>query len=298
MRTLLGLLLAVTVAGCGETSASAAQRRRAVSPGGSGVDFSNPESVTIRDYDSDAMEPFITRDGRYLLFNDSNAPGRDTNLHYAERIDDVTFEYRGEIEGINSAALDGVATVDASNTIYFVSTRSYGQTLSSIYRGTFQAGAVRDVALISGISKNVPGAISFDVEVSADGETLYLSDGVFAGGPVPLSADLAAAVRENGEVERVSSDLFSNVNTDALEYAACLSVNRLELFFTRLTGTDAVIYHSVRSDRMHRWSPPQRVAAISGFAEAPALSPDGRSLYYHALRGSRFVVERVQRKTP
>jgi hypothetical protein len=49
---------------------------------------------------------------------------------------------------------------------------------------------------------------------------------------------------------------------------------------------------------MQRWSPPQRVAAISGFAEAPALSPDGRSLYYHALRGSRFFVERIQRKTP
>src|ERR1700737_4510562 len=167
MRTLLALLLAASVAGCGDDSAAAAQRRRAVSPGGSGADFSNPERVTIRGYDSDAMEPFITRDGRYLLFNDSNAPGRDTNLHYAERIDDVTFEYRGQIGGINSAALDGVATVDASNTIYFVSTRSYGQTLSTIYRGTFQAGAVRDVALVSGISKNIPGAVSFDVEVSA-----------------------------------------------------------------------------------------------------------------------------------
>jgi hypothetical protein len=109
MRTLLALFLAACLAGCGDTSATAAQRRRAVSPGGSGADFSNPVSVTIRGYDSDAMEPFITRDGRYLLFNDSNAPGRDTNLHYAERIDDVTFEYRGQIDGINSTALDGVA---------------------------------------------------------------------------------------------------------------------------------------------------------------------------------------------
>jgi len=43
------------------------------------------------------MEPFITRDGRYLLFNNSNDPLVDTNLHYAERIDDLTFAYRGEI---------------------------------------------------------------------------------------------------------------------------------------------------------------------------------------------------------
>jgi hypothetical protein len=127
---------------------------------------------------------------------------------------------------------------------------------------------------------------------------LQPGDGIFTGGPVPLSADLAAAVRENGEFKRVSSDLFSNVNTDALEYAACLSVNQLELFFTRLTGTDAVIYRSVRSDRTQPWSVPLRVNAISGFVEAPALSPDGRSLYYHALRGSRFVVERVQRTIP
>jgi len=110
--------------------------------------------------------------------------------------------------------------------------------------------------------------------------------------------DLAAAVRDNGEFKRISSDLFANVNTDALEYAACLSVNQLELFFTRLTGTDAAIYRSVRSDRTQQWSLPVRVPAISGFAEAPALSPDGRSLYYHALRGSRFVIERVHRTVP
>ncbi|MGZ7031261.1 MAG: hypothetical protein ACXVIJ_04750, partial [Thermoanaerobaculia bacterium] len=115
MRTVLALCLVLVA------SASAAERRRAVSPGGAGGEFSHPEPVTIHGYTSDAMEPFITRDGRYLLFNDSNAPGRDTNLHYAERIDDTTFVYRGEIAGVNSTALDGVATVDGSGTMYFVS---------------------------------------------------------------------------------------------------------------------------------------------------------------------------------
>ncbi len=287
MRKLIVLFLAVAI-----TSAASAHRRRAAGRGG---ELSNPEPVTIRGYDGDAMEPFITRDGRYLLFNDSNAPGRDTNLHYAERINAVTFEYRGPINGINSSALDAVATVDASNTIYFVSTRSYEQTLSSIYRGTFLPDGVRDVELVPGISKNVAGAISFDVEVSADGNTLYLSDGVFAGDAVPQSADLAAAIRENGAFRRASSDLFANVNTFALEYAACLSANELELFFTRYDGGNAVIYRSVRTDRSAPWSRPQKVAAITGFAEAPALSPEGRSLYYHARRGSRFVIERVRR---
>ena len=146
--------------------------------------------------------------------------------------------------------------------------------------------------------EGLTGAISFDVEVSADGDTLYLSDGVFTGGPVPVSADLAAAVRQNGEFKRLPADLFSNVNTDALEYAACLSVDQLELFFTRLIGTDTAIFRSVRTNPAQPWSSPQRIEAISGFVEAPALSPDGRSLYYHARRGSQFVIERVRRATP
>src|ERR1039458_7662019 len=38
------------------------------------------------------------------------------------------------------------------------------------------------------------------------------------------------------------------------------------------------------------------VSAISGFAEAPALSPEGLSLHYHARVNSRFVIFRVTRE--
>jgi hypothetical protein len=57
---------------------------------------SQPERVTIRGYKGEAMEPFITRDGRYLFFNNLNDPAVNTNLYYAERVDDLTFEFRGE----------------------------------------------------------------------------------------------------------------------------------------------------------------------------------------------------------
>ena len=40
---------------------------------------------------------------------------------------------------------------------------------------------------------------------------------------------------------------------------------------------------------------PERVAAITGFAEAAILSPDERSLYYHKKEGTRFVLYRVVR---
>jgi len=38
----------------------------------SAADFARPEPVRIEGYDDHAMEPFLTRDGRVLLFNNSN----------------------------------------------------------------------------------------------------------------------------------------------------------------------------------------------------------------------------------
>jgi hypothetical protein len=54
--------------------------------------FGKPERVAIRGYDGDAMEPYVTKDGRYLLFNNRNDPRIDTNLHFARRVDALTFQ--------------------------------------------------------------------------------------------------------------------------------------------------------------------------------------------------------------
>jgi hypothetical protein len=146
----------------------------------------------------------VTRDGRYLFFNNSNASSVDTNLHYADRIDDLTFEYRGEIAGVNTPALDAVASMDRAGRFYFVSTRSYSDTLSTIYSGSFTAGVVDNVALVRGVSGEHLGQVTFDAEISADGNTLYFVDGVFTGGAVPVAADLAVAVRRAGVFERLA----------------------------------------------------------------------------------------------
>src|ERR1700742_2005115 len=183
--------------------------------------FSNPQHVTIEGYDGDAMEPFITRDGRYLLFNNSNAPTVNTNLHYAERVNDLTFKYKGEIAGVNTSALEGVPTMDQAGDFYFVSTRSYDKTLSTIYHGRFADGALSDVDLVAGISQKIPGHVNFDVEVSADGTTLYFVDGVFSGKPMPDKADIAIAIRDSSGFHRLknSSAILKAINTEALEYA-------------------------------------------------------------------------------
>jgi hypothetical protein len=68
--------------------------------------FRNPQRVTMEGYDDDAMEPFVSRDGRYLFFNNLNEPQVDTNLHWAERVDDLHFKNRGEIRGVNTPALE------------------------------------------------------------------------------------------------------------------------------------------------------------------------------------------------
>jgi hypothetical protein len=263
--------------------------------------FGAPQAVTLRGYRGDAMEPFISPDGRYLLFNNRNDPRIDTQLHWAERIDDLTFDYRGEIAGANTPALDAVPSLDRDGTLYFISTRSYADTLSTLYRGRFDAGRLSDVALVDGVSLNRPGMLVFDAEISADGTTLFLVDGRFTGGPMPKTADIDIAVREGPRFRRLPAGhaLLANVNTAALEYAPVVSGDLRELFFTRLTGSGRKarfqILRAARPDDRSPFGPPEVVAAIAGHVEAPTLSGDGRSLYFHRLDGDRFAIHRVAR---
>ena len=259
--------------------------------------FGAPQRVTIRGYGGDAMEPFIARDGRYLFFNNSNDPKVDTNLHYAELVGDLTFDYRGEVKGANSTALDGVASLDRAGNFFFISTRSYAQTLSTLYRGRFANGALTGVELVPGVSLQRRGMVMFDAEVSPGGEVIFIVDGEFTGGPHPKSADIAVAVRDGTAFRRhpASAEFMRNVNTAALEYAPAISADLLELFFTRAAGRDIAIYRSARRSRDEPFGVPERVASITGFVEAPSLSGDGRSLYYHRRDGDRFVIYRVAR---
>lgn len=263
--------------------------------------FGNSERVSIRGYVGDAMEPFITKDGRYLLFNNRNDPRIDTKLLFAERVDDLTFDYRGELVGVNTRALEGVPSMDRYGNLFFVSTRSYAETLSTIYRGRFDHGKVSGIELVAGISRRQRGIVTFDAEVSADGRTLFVVDGRFAGGSVPETADIDIAVRDGAGFRRLSSarDLLRNINTGELEYAPAVSSDLLELFFTRLERSGrsprTVILRAVRPSAEAPFGPPERLVSITGFVEAPTLSSDGRSLYYHQLEGGRFVILRVAR---
>ena len=164
--------------------------------------FGPPQPVALRGYDGDAMEPFLTRDGRYLLFNNRNDPDVDTNLHVARRVDDLNFDWQGELNSANSPVLDGVPSVDDRDNLYFVSLRAYAETLSTIYQARFDGVATSFPKLVDGVSRRLNGFVNFDAEISADGRLLFFVDGRFAGGPHPRSADIAIAVRDGPRFRR------------------------------------------------------------------------------------------------
>jgi hypothetical protein len=264
------------------------------------ITFSQPQQVTIIGYESDSMEPFLSRDGNTLYFNNSNDPSVDTNIHYATRVDDLTFQYEGELAGVNSTSLDGVASIDLNDKFYFVSTRSYEQTLSSLYTGDVSNGNVSNVQLVDGLSRNVAGWVNFDVEISPDGSQLYFVDGRFDANGGPYEADFVLGKKMNGIFERVNDDTtFKNVNTDELEYAACLSSDMLELYFTRFAfpiTTPPQIFVATRSAIGDDFNIPNIIPEITGFVEAPTISPDNKRVYYHKLENNKFVLYMVKKE--
>jgi hypothetical protein len=262
--------------------------------------FGEPKLVTIRGYDDHAMEPFISRDGRYLLFNNRNDSQDNTNLHFAKRIDDLTFDYQGEIQGVNTAALEGVPSMDQNGMLYFVSPRSYSQTFSTLYRGRFKDGLVHGVELVPGVSQNLPGIVNFDAEISNDGKTLVFVDGIFLFGDL-RHGEIAIATLTGTKFKRDSNSkaILSKVNHGALNYAPALGPDGLELFFTRVESLPAssppVILRADRKTIDGPFQTPQHIAGLTGFVEAPTLTSDGKIMYFHKKENGRHVIYCVTR---
>jgi WD40 repeat protein len=274
------------------------------------TEFGNPEMVQILGYDdndgnsNDAMEPFISRDGNYLFFNSSNA-APTTSLFWATRINDVTFQYQGEIGGeVNSSGpLDAVASMDSNGIFYFITTRSYGAAgtpgyLSTIYSGPFAGGAVTIVNPVPGVAAPKAGLVNFDEEISADGNTLYFTQGNYATGNL-TSTEMMVATRQGDAfvVDPKSAKLMKAINDKHLNYAADTSADELEFFFTRTNlKVGPAIYMATRKSTSKPFGQPKKIEAITGFAEAPSISPDDLSLYYHVKNPSGvFVINRVTR---
>ena len=253
-------------------------------------------------YSGNSMEPFLSHDGSTLFFNNLNSAPENTNLHWAVRVNDSTFQYNGELSGINTSALEAVATMDHNRKLYFVSDRNYTSTLSTIYISDFLNGTVSNISLIDGISKNQGGWINFDVEVDAAGTTLYLVDGRFGQSGGPYESDFFVATKNVNGFQRLSNsaDLLKNINTTALEYAAGISADNLDFYFTRVaasltSSSTPEIFHASRRSSQEAFGVATKIETITGFVEAPTLSPDGRIIYYHKKENGTFVIFMVRR---
>ncbi|HWE86283.1 MAG TPA: hypothetical protein VG267_15175 [Terracidiphilus sp.] len=267
------------------------------SPALTSNEFQNPQAVTIEGYSADAMEPFLSRDGKILFFNNLNEPKVNTNLYWAERIDDLHFKYRGEVGGVNTPALEGVASMDRDSNFYFVSNRSYDKTASTLYRAKFAGGALTGVELVPGVSLAKPGIVNFDAEISADGNTLYFVESEFSWHGQPKSARILVA-RKSGNVfvrDAAASALLQSIDNAQLNYAPATSVSECELLFTRVEPGGPAIYVAKRTSKTAPFSAPLKLAVITGFAEAPTLSPDEKALYFHKKENGRFQIFRVTR---
>jgi WD40-like Beta Propeller Repeat len=264
-----------------------------VAPPADVIGLDGSDRVDVRGYTGDIMEPFLSRDGQVLFFNNRNSPPEKTDLHWARRIDDLHFTYGGLISGANSAALDGVPSMSADRNFCFVSTRSYERTLATIYCGQWTGADVSDVTLQSSAAALIPGRVTFDFEVSPAGDYAILADGLFNGGSIPVSADLRLARRDGGfRIDPKSDGLFARINTSALEYAAGLSADGLTLCFTRLASGLPSIWIATRATEGTAFSAPRQASSIRGFVEACTFALDG-AIYFHRLDGDRYTLRRA-----
>jgi hypothetical protein len=291
----IACLFCAVVSGCGASSGSVPISATAPYDG-----FANPTAVAITGYSGDAMEPFISKDGKYLFFNNRNDPSVNTDLFYAARVDDATFTFLGPVAGANSSQLDAVASLDTLETLYFVSTRSYSTSLSTVYSGAFTAAGVGAVGIVPGVSQQKSGIVNFDAEISADGQTLWFDDGDYSTGSL-TAASIVVAEKNGASFTRLgnSAALLDTVNNGDLNYAPSISVDGLELFFTRVSTATAsatpAIYRVTRADTNSAFGAPGLVTGAVGFVEAPSLSADGHLLYFHKLVNGTFLIQVVRR---
>jgi len=285
--------------------------------------FKNPEPVSIEGlpdgFDGTPIsteEPFITRDGRFLFFN-TGKNENNKDLHYAERVANKWL-YKGEIgPGVNNKKdVQGNPSMDSRNNFFYINSsvkRMICKAKFSPVDGAlsshmnFDGVPLRQVKLIA---QKFHG--NMGVEISADGDTVYFSRATWDMNGISLGEFLDSDIlfsKKRGDTyifnEAEAKRIMKHINTSDLEYAASISSNRLELFFTRLAlknikpgNVRSTILCASRTFLSDPFSKPVVIEAIgrNSFVEGPAISADEKELYYHKLEGNKFRLYKVTRQ--
>tara|TARA_R110002124_G_scaffold12975_4_gene60431 strand:- start:502 stop:1632 length:1131 start_codon:yes stop_codon:yes gene_type:complete len=268
--------------------------------------FTQPVEVAIEGYDGDAMEPFISRDGQYLFFN-SMDDDNQKDMYYATRSGENRFRFQRAFAEINTKEVDGVPAMDRQNNFYFISTAHYSLfNKVSAYQAKFRDGKIEDVRPIKSLSLRKAGWLNMDVEISADGNTLYYSNAYFGDGAPPTKSFLSYAVRDGDSFKPAAdtAEIFKNLNRDEIIYAPAISPDELTISYTRLSNRhklEQALFHTLiatRSDKNAPFGVPQIIPVITGFAEAPSISGDGKKIYFHKKppEAAHFKIYMTQRK--
>jgi hypothetical protein len=152
-----------------------------------------------------------------------------------------------------------------------------------------------------------------DVEVDAKGSLFVISLATWRMRLISLGeiigSDLAVVKCEAKQCQLDEAEtrrLLSALNTpEDLEYAASLSSDGLELFYTSMRLADlesgrirSSIWRSVRQRVQDPFGPPKMISSIGSdsFVEGPSISPDRRTLYYHERSGKTSRLMAVRRE--
>lgn len=260
--------------------------------------FGPEKKVTINGLSLDAMEPFISKDGQTLFFNSLNSGG-NTNLYYATRVNDTLFNYVGLINGCYDPTpnhLDGVASLDSSNTFYWVSLRNYPAQIENLHKGVYSSGTVGGIKRVYGDFNIVsPGWLIMDAAISHQGNLLYYCNAYFnaCAFGMPCKARLGVAQQVNDTTFNklsLTDTIFSNVNdTNYIVYAPQVTEGGLELYFTRIlkSTVNSEICVSVRNTNNGKFSLPTVIHSNLGFVpEAASPTLDKQKIYYHQKENS------------
>lgn len=268
-------------------------------PASKDIGYINAVEVTINGYTEDAMEAFISPDGTTLFFNSLN-DGNNTKLYYATKVNSNTFNFEGEVDGANesqSAQLNAVADLDALNNFYWTSVRDYPANINNLHHGIYTNGMVYDISRVQGDFYDTnPGWLVMDHGISHDGEFLYYNNARFDDsiciGPCETFLGIAQKSGNNQFTKTANSDaLLQKINnSNYIYYAPCITMDNLELYYTRfLKGTvsaDTVveICVSTRNTDTDVFSDPKVLFSstlANGIIEAPTLITDKSVMYYH-----------------
>lgn len=253
------------------------------------LSFGDEEEITVENYTGDLMEPYISADGSILFFNSLN-DGVDTSIYYAVKSGENRFISQGRLEGVNGVEphLDAVSTMSDDNTFYFISTRNYTNSYDNVYSGKYENGKVSGLEAVKGdFYIETPGWIVMDVEISRDGKNLYYVNAYFKeSGIVSSKLGIATKDGENNSFTKLSNsdEILQNINdSDYLVYAAGISRDGLELYFTRvnLVKTAVEICVAERTTPTGIFSEPKVIDINGDMFEAVTISGDMSRIYYH-----------------